>query len=154
MKRSQKDDVFHTERFKSWHHFVSCLKTILNEKNPDPVFSPGSWEDQGACWQNPNLFKILLLSLFHSHFWTTFHARGNLVLVFHVISLEVSLSLWLTVPFNETSGRYCDRFHGRVNELNPYQCGRKSNEKTLGKVSVPLLSVFSLLMDRIPVPDV
>ena len=124
------------------------------KKNLDPAFSPGSWEDQGACWQNPNLFKILLLSLFRSHFWTTFHARGNLVLVFHVISLEVSLSLWLTVPFNETSGRYCDRFHGRVNELNPYQCGRKSNEKTLGKVSVPLLSVFSLLMDRIPVPDV
>ena len=135
MKRSQKDDVFHTERFKSWHHFVSCLKTILKKSRS-------------------SVFPRILGRPWGSHFWTTFHARGNLVLVFHVISLEVSLSLWLTVPFNETSGRYCDRFHGRVNELNPYQCGRKSNEKTLGKVSVPLLSVFSLLMDRIPVPDV
>ena len=40
------------------------------------------------------------------------------------ISLEVSLNLWLTVLFKETSERYRDKF-----ELKPYQLREKAMKK-------------------------
>ena len=71
------------------------------------------------------LFEILLLILFRGHFFDNLLHTWELSLVFHVISLEVSLNLWLTVPFNG----YRNRFHGGVNELKPYQLREKAMKK-------------------------
>ena len=95
----------------------------------------GHWQcspkDLGKAMQHSD--KILIYSKsccsVYSAVMDNLPCTWEFSLVFHVISLKVSLNLWLTVPFNEKSGQYCDRFHGRVNELIPYQLREKTMKK-------------------------
>ena len=93
------------------------------QTHPHSVFSPGSWEGQGYS------DKILIYSRSCQSFLDNLPHTWEFSLVLHLMSLKVSLNLWLTVPFNGKSRQYCDKFHGRVNELKPYQLREKAMKK-------------------------
>ena len=92
------------------------------------------------------LFKILLLSLFRSHFWTTFWRTWKFSLVFHSgIPCNIPwsvLNLWLTVLVQRNEHTISRQVSWIGKWGKTLSIARKSNEKTLGNVSVSLLSGF------------
>ena len=96
------------------------------------------------------LFKILLLSLFRSHFWTTFWRTWKFSLVFHSgIPCNIPwsvLNLWLTVLVQRNEQTISRQVSWMGKWGKTLSIARKSNEKTLGNVSIFIECFFFLYL--------